>query len=118
MAVGVRTANPHQNIQAEKFGSQILEMRGVPWPRPFRFEGPVYLSLDLDVLDPAFAPGVSHHEPGGMTTRDVIAMIQNLDADLVGADLVEYNPSRDLNGVTAAVSAKLLKEIAAKIIFG
>merc|ERR1712037_410169 len=69
----------------------------------------VYVSFDLDVLDPAFAPGVSHHEPGGFSTRDCIEILHSLpDLQLrvVGADVVEYNPTRDVNGVTAMVGAK------------
>jgi len=80
------------------------------------FKGPVYLSLDMDVLDPAFAPGVSHHEPGGLSTRDVIRLIQGLHAPLVGADIVEFNPQRDPLGITAMAAAKLLKEIAARML--
>jgi arginase len=105
--------NPHQRLQAEKFGVDVLEMRR--WQQGSRlvFEGPVYLSLDMDVLDPAFAPGVSHHEPGGFSTREILQLLQNLTAPVVGADLVEFNPTRDPTGMTAAVAAKLLKEIAA-----
>ena len=77
----------------------------------FELDQPAYLSLDLDVLDPAFAPGLSHHEPGGLSTRDVISIIQNLGIPLVGADIVELNPDRDINGVTGMVASKLLKEI-------
>ena len=73
--------------------------------------GPVYLSLDLDVLDPAFAPGLSHYEPGGVSTRDVLEVVKRISAPLVGADIVEYNPVRDLHGVTAMVAAKCMKEI-------
>jgi arginase family enzyme len=80
------------------------------------FEGPLYVSIDLDVLDPAFAPGVSHHEPGGMTTRGVIELIQGIKAPIVGADIVEYNPTRDQSGVTAMVAGKLMKEIAGQMI--
>jgi arginase len=76
------------------------------------FEGPVYLSLDMDVLDPAYAPGVSHHEPGGLSTRDVLRLVQGLRVPIVGADIVEVNPSRDPVGITAMAAAKLLKEIA------
>jgi arginase family enzyme len=67
--------------------------------------------LDLDCLDPAFAPAVSHHEPGGMSTRDVLGIIQNLNGNLVGADIVELNPTRDSNNITGMVAAKILKEI-------
>jgi arginase family enzyme len=77
--------------------------------------GPVYLSLDLDGIDPAFAPGVSHREPGGLTVREVLTLIQSLPAPFVGADVVELNPRRDLDGVTAAVAAKLVREIASRM---
>lgn len=73
----------------------------------------MYLSLDLDVLDPAFAPGVSHREPGGLSVREVLGIVQTIDQPIVGADLVEYNPRRDLSEVTAPVCAKLIKEIVA-----
>ena len=78
-------------------------------------EPPLYLSFDIDVLDPAFAPGVSHHEPGGMSTREALAAIQSLHIPLVGADVVELNPRRDPAGITAMCAAKLVKEIAAKM---
>ena len=81
-----------------------------------KFRNPLYLSFDVDALDPAFAPGVSHHEPGGLTTRQVIDIIQSLDVHLLGADIVEYNPTRDINEMTAMVCAKLMKEIAAKML--
>ena len=77
---------------------------------------PLYISLDLDVLDPAFAQGISHHEPGGMTTRQLIHIIQNISIEIVGADIVEYNPIRDLNNMTAMVAYKLLKELISKMI--
>jgi len=76
-------------------------------------DGPLYISIDLDALDPAFAPGVSHHEPGGLSVRDILAVLHRVRAPIVGADVVEYNPSRDVNGMTAVVAAKLVKEIAA-----
>jgi arginase len=82
----------------------------------FGFKGPVHLSLDVDVLDRAFAPGVSHHQPAGLTPREVFKLIQGLRAPLVGADVVEYNPDRDPLAITAAVAAKFVKEIAASMI--
>jgi agmatinase len=111
--VGIRTLNRHCREQAERFGVEIVEMRhftpdSVPQP-----DGPLYISLDMDGFDPAFAPGVSHHEPGGLSVRDVLAVLDRVRAPIVGADIVEYNPSRDLNGVTAILAAKLVREIAA-----
>lgn len=111
--VGIRTLNRHCREQAERFGVEIIEMRDfaadrVPLPGP-----PLYVSIDLDALDPAFAPGVSHHEPGGLSVRDILAVLHRLRGPIVGADIVEYNPARDVNGMTAAVAAKLVKELAA-----
>ncbi len=109
--VGVRTINTHQREQAERFGVEVIVMRDLRKVERLSFDGALYLSFDLDCLDPAFAPGISHHEPGGMSTREALTIIQNLKADLVGADFVEYNPTRDPSGVTAVVAAKLLKEL-------
>jgi arginase family enzyme len=113
MSVGIRAANPHQREQAERFGVETV-FAGEDWrPAVASLEPPVYLSIDLDVLDPAFAPGLSHPEPGGLSVREVIELIQALPHAPVGADLVELNPDRDLNNLTAMVAAKLLKEILA-----
>jgi agmatinase len=114
--VGIRTMNPHQRTQAERFGVEVIEVRNWQPETGLDFEGPLYLSLDLDVLDPAFAPGVSHHEPGGLSTRDVLRLIQSLRAPIVGADIVEFNPRRDPVGITAMAAAKFLKEIAGRML--
>ena len=114
--VGVRTMNPHQRTQAERFGVEVIEMQRWPPETGLDFEGPLYLSVDLDVLDPAFAPGVSHHEPGGLSTRHVLQLIQRLRVPIVGADIVEFNPRRDPLGITAMVAAKFLKEIAGRMV--
>lgn len=113
--VGVRTLTAHQREQAERFGVEIVEMRHWTGQVP-ALEGPLYLSLDLDVLDPAFAPGISHHEPGGMSTREVLRIVQSLEVPVVGADLVELNPLRDLQKMTAMVAAKLMKEMLARLL--
>ncbi len=111
--VGIRTLNRHCREQVERFGVEVVEMRHflpatVPIPH-----GPLYISIDLDALDPAFAPGVSHHEPGGLSTRELLAVLHRIEGPIVGADVVELNPSRDVNGVTATLAAKLVKELAA-----
>lgn len=116
VSVGIRTLTPHQQRQAERFGVEIIEMSNFDSHSPLRFDGPVYVSVDLDVLDPAFVPGISHYEPGGMTTRELIRTIQNIEGEIIGADIVEYNPHRDLQGVTSMVAAKLMKELAAKML--
>jgi len=114
--VGIRSATRHQRDQAQRFGVEMYEMRHRPWRLPMTFTGPLYISLDLDVLDPAFAPGVSHFEPGGLTTRELIDILQGMKGPVVGADIVEFNPQQDTSGRTAMVAAKLLKEMATLMI--
>jgi agmatinase len=114
--VGIRTANGHQREQARRFGVEIGEMRGVPAYEKLKAAGPVYVSFDMDVLDPAFAPGVSHREPGGMSVREAIAHLHAIEGEIVGADVVEYNPVRDLGDMTAMVAAKIVKEILGRMI--
>ena len=114
--VGIRTLNTHQKEQADKYNVQIIEMKDFNFDFLKTLKAPLYVSLDLDVLDPAFAPGISHHEPGGLTTRELIKIIQNIPVPIVGADIVEYNPTRDLNNMTAMVAYKLFKELVYKMI--
>lgn len=109
--VGIRAMTRHQREQADRFGVEVIDMRGWTAGERFTLRHPVYVSLDVDVLDPAFAPGVSHREPGGMSVREVLGVVQGIDRPIVGADLVEYNPRRDHDSVTATVCAKLIKEV-------
>lgn len=114
--VGVRTFTAHQREQVKKFGVESIEMRNVTPDLQLEFDSPVYISFDVDALDPAFAPGVSHREPGGLSTRQAIDIIQRLKGKVVGADIVEFNPRMDPLHVTGTVCAKLFKEIAAKML--
>jgi agmatinase len=116
--VGIRTMTPHLREQVERFGVEVVEMKDFGVGMDLGLQGPVYLSVDLDALDPSCAPGVSHHEPGGLFVRDVLQLIEDLDAPLVGADVVELNPDRDVSDMTAMVAVKLVKEIAAQMLAG
>lgn len=114
--VGIRTMNAVQRQMAVRHEVEVIDMRA--WaagarPRP---SGPLYVSVDLDVFDPAFAPGVSHREPGGLSSREVLDVLQHLDAELVGADVVELNPARDAAEITAPLAAKLVKELADRML--
>jgi agmatinase len=109
--VGIRTLNTHQKEQAEKFGVEILGMNACDLAA-HRISGPIYISFDLDALDPAFAPGVSHREPGGLSVRQGIRHLHAIPASIVAADLVEYNPAQDISDMSATVCAKLVKELA------
>ncbi len=114
--VGIRATTPEMREMARKYGVRVVEAREFNDGLTLEFPNPLYLSLDLDVFDPAFAPGVSHHEPGGLTSRQVIECIHRLKARLVGFDVVELNPSRDVSEITAALAFKLIKEIAGRVV--
>jgi len=114
--VGIRTFTADQREQVRRFGVESIEMRNVTPDLQLEFDSPVYISFDVDALDPAFAPGVSHREPGGLTTRQAIDLIQRLKGKVVGADIVEFNPRMDPLHITGTVCAKLLKEIAARML--
>lgn len=116
--VGIRTMNGHQREQARRFGVEVIEMKALPAYEKLKAAGPAYVSFDMDVLDPAFAPGLSHREPGGMSVREAIAHVHAIAGEIAGADVVEYNPVRDMGGMTATVAAKLVKEILGKMIAG
>lgn len=113
--VGVRAVTAEHRQTAARHGVRMYEMKDLKEPVRLKFANPLYVSFDLDALDPAFAPGVSHHEPGGLSTRQAIDIIQNLEARIVGMDIVELNPLRDPARITAAAAFKLLKETAGKI---
>ncbi|KYK27133.1 hypothetical protein AYK26_00365 [Euryarchaeota archaeon SM23-78] len=73
----------------------------------------VYISVDIDVLDPAFAPGTGYQEPGGMTTRQLLYLIHRLKMlrNIGMADVVEVNPDKDLNEITSKTAAKIVVEL-------
>lgn len=109
--VGIRTLTGHQREQAARFGVDVIEMRDWVAGRRPMLRHPVYVSLDLDALDPAFAPGVAHREPGGLSVREVLSVLHTLPATPIGADVVEFNPACDVAELTAGVAAKLTKEL-------
>jgi guanidinopropionase len=75
-------------------------------------DGPTYVSFDIDVLDPAFAPGTGTPEIGGITTREAQLMLRRLRGlNLVGADLVEVSPPFDPSGLTAWTAVNLIFEL-------
>ena len=114
--VGIRTLTRHCRTQAERFGVEIIDMRSFACEHVPIFSGPTYISLDLDAIDPAHAPGVSHPEPGGLTVRDVLAVLDRVTGPIIGADIVELNPRFDVNHVTAILAAKMVREIAARAV--
>ena len=114
--IGIRTLTAHQQEQAERFSVEMHQMKNWRGPEQLNITGAVYVSIDLDALDPAYAPGVSHHEPGGLSVRQILDVIHSLDVEIIGGDIVEYNPRRDINGMTAMVATKLYKELCGRML--
>ena len=78
---------------------------------------PVYVSIDIDVLDPAHAPGTGCPEPGGMTFRELASFVYSLEGlRVVGLDVMEVSPNLEASNITAAAAAKLVRE--AILLFG
>lgn len=109
--VGIRTMTGHQRAQARRFGVEVIEMRHVRDDLRISLETPVYISIDIDALDPAFAPGVSHREPGGLSVRQLLSLLHAVQVPVVAADVVELNPRNDPTGGSAMVAGKILREL-------
>jgi agmatinase len=77
----------------------------------------VYISIDLDCVDPAFAPGVSVPSPGGLSSTDLIYLLNKTIEvrNIVGIDIVELTPNYDINGMTAMLAARIMSECIASI---
>ncbi len=119
--IGVRTLNQAQLAVARRHAGRltILEARDVPF-RPSDLShipdgAAVYLTVDIDAFDPAYAPGVSHPVPGGISPRQALALIQEAPWRLVGMDVVEVNPSADQGDRTAVLAARLLHEAMGRV---
>lgn len=81
-------------------------------------EKPVYITIDLDVLDPSVFPGTGTPEPGGIDFHDMMNIIQTLSKleNVVGMDIVELSPKYDASGVSTAVACKTLRELTLSVI--
>jgi len=95
----------HTNLN--KFGyetlDQVVEIIG---------DKPVYVTIDLDILDPSIFPGTGTPEPGGISFTDMMTIIQKLaNLNIVGADVVELAPDYDSTGVSTAVASKIIREM-------
>jgi arginase len=114
--VGIRAATGQQRAKAQKFGVRMIEMKNIGQAMDLSFSNPLYISFDLDALDPAFAPGVSHHEAGGLSSRQAINILHAVKGRIIGLDVVEVNPERDPLGITAAAAVKIIMEVMGKIV--
>ena len=101
----------HFTDEIDRNGWQALLTRALAEAR----DGPkkIFVSVDLDVLDPTFAPGVGTPEPGGMTIRELFPILRGLGAqnDIVGIEIVELNPLVDQTYRTRLVAVRILREL-------
>jgi len=109
--VGIRTMTGHQRAQARRFGAEVIEMRNIQGDLRVPLSTPVYVSIDVDALDPAFVPGVSHREPGGLSVRQLLSLLHGIEEPIVAADVVELNPRNDPTGLSAMVASKVVREL-------
>ncbi len=71
----------------------------------------LYLSIDIDSVDPAFAPGTGYIEPGGLTSRELLFLLQSLRENISVFEVVEVNPLKDINRLTTKLAAKIIWEL-------
>jgi len=120
--VGIRASTREQDERIKALGltahtTQDVYARGcdaiASSIRSILLDQPIYLSIDLDCLDPAFAPGLGNPQPGGLSTRHILDILRGIEGlEIVAADIVEYSPKFDSNArTTAFTSAILIKEI-------
>lgn len=115
--VGIRSFTPAQNDAAKRHNVEVIPAYSAGPVPALAFDTPVYISMDIDALDPGFAPGVSHPEPGGLSVRQVLEVVAAMRAPyVVGGDVVELNPKLDKDGLTAVVAAKLACELLGRVI--
>jgi agmatinase len=124
MLIGTRAAEPEELANATKVGLEIItpldiaELGVLNIANRFmsKVNGKKYVSIDLDCLDPAFAPAVSVPTPCGLSSIDLIYLVkQAIDNGIIGIDIVELSPDFDVNDVTANLAARILLESIASV---
>jgi agmatinase len=126
MTIGTRAAEPEEIENASKVGLQIVTPIDVVEHGVHKVADMImakvkssrtYVSIDLDCVDPASAPGVSVPSPGGLTTADMLYLLTRVmkDADIAGFDIVELSPDYDLNNMTAHLAARIMSECIASL---
>jgi len=115
-SIGVRSFSREEKNDAEKLGLKYVSSfdvkeKGIEKSiRNLNLKKKIYLSLDMDGIDPAFAPGVGNPEPFGLTPLDVVKCIKILSDRLVGFDVAEVCPPYD-NGNTSLLGARIIRDL-------
>ncbi len=125
MMIGIRSAEPEELVNAGKTNLDLVTPIDVNELGISKIadrvkskdnKGKRYISIDLDCLDPAFAPGVSVPSPCGLSSIDLICLLKlAISSGIVGLDIVEFSPDFDVNNITASLVARILLESIASI---
>lgn len=106
-----------RNVSAEEMEWAVGRIKVIPYTlQPLYTDAPVYLSIDIDVFDPAVAPGTGTPEPGGLSFKSFLKWLKESTFPLVAFDIVEVSPSLDHNSKTQHLAATILREVAAKFL--
>jgi agmatinase len=125
MLIGTRAAEPEELENAAKFGLEVITPVNITElgisqiasrVRSKNCNNKKYISIDLDCLDPAYAPGVSLPSPCGLSSIDLVYLIKlAISSGIIGFDLVELSPDFDFNNMTANLAARIILESIASI---
>ena len=124
MLIGTRAAEAEEIDNAIKVGLEIITPMDLAELGPAKLARRIdnkirhkkYISIDLDCIDPAFAPGVSVPCPGGISSTDLIYLVKRaVQSGIIAMDIVELSPDFDLNNITACLAAKIISESIASI---
>jgi arginase family enzyme len=115
--VGIRNPHPSELVYFKEKGITYFTCKGIKLQDSCDMimerlrNKSLHISIDIDVLDPAFAPGVSYPEPAGLTTRQLLYYLQRIRRlNPTSIDLVEVNPEKDINNITSKTAAKIIAE--------
>jgi len=126
MLIGTRAAEPEELENAKQANLQIINpldiaelgvQKAAEMIKSRTAGAKIYISVDLDCLDPAFAPGVSVPSPGGLSSIGLIYLLKSVisNGNVLGLDIVELAPDYDVNGMTASLAARILAECIASL---
>ncbi|QKR00298.1 agmatinase [Metallosphaera tengchongensis] len=116
--VGIRgSLFSHEDVEdSKRLGVSSFNVRDVKLSRERvlqaiqGLQGPTYISFDIDVVDPAYAPGTGTPEVGGLTSFEALEIIRSLEVNLVGFDVVEVSPPYDVSEITSMLASNLIYE--------
>jgi agmatinase len=124
MLIGTRAAEAEELDNAAKVGLEVITPLEVAELGLLKVAGQLtderrqkkYISIDLDCLDPAFAPGVSVPSPGGLSSTELLSLVKRtVHSGIIAMDIVELSPDFDLNNITACMAARIISESIASI---